>query len=154
MVCAGAKAILDLAATFEVLETLGVPVIAMGQDTLPAFWSRDSGLPAPLRMDDPAAIAAAHRMRAALGLGGGQLVTVPLPRADEIPAATLAPLIAAATEEADAAGVRGKAVTPWILSRLAEASEGRTLDANAALVVANARVAARIACELCALSGR
>ncbi|HMO73490.1 MAG TPA: pseudouridine-5'-phosphate glycosidase, partial [Paracoccaceae bacterium] len=87
VVAAGAKAILDLPKTLEVLETLGVPVIAVGQDALPAFWSRDAGLAAPLRLDDPAQIAAHHRLRAALGLKGGQLVANPIPEADEIPAA-------------------------------------------------------------------
>lgn len=151
VVASGAKAILDLPATLEVLETLGVPVIAVGQDALPAFWSRDSGLPAPLRMDDPAAIARAHRARRALGLDGGQLVANPVPEADEVPPATLAPLVERATAEAEAEGVRGKAVTPWILSRLVSLTEGRTLDANVALVLANARLAARIARELDAL---
>ena len=154
VVCAGAKAILDLPATFEVLETLGVPVIAVGQDALPAFWSREGGPPAALRMDEPSAIARAHRMRAALGLGGGQVVAQPPPEAHAIPIAELAPLIARATEEAAAAGVVGKAVTPRVLSRLAALSGGRTLEANAALVVHNARLGARIARELCALPRR
>ncbi|HET9070124.1 MAG TPA: pseudouridine-5'-phosphate glycosidase, partial [Amaricoccus sp.] len=96
VVASGAKAILDLPKTLEVLETRGVPVIAYGQDPLPAFWSRDSGLPAPLRLDDPAAIARAHRMRARLGLPGGQLVANPIPREAEIPASAMAPHIAAA----------------------------------------------------------
>ena len=152
VVSSGAKAILDLPATFEVLETLGVPVVAHGQDALPAFWSRDSGLPAPLRMDDPAAIARAHRTRAALGLGGGQLVANPPP--EEIPAAELASVIARADAEAREAGVRGKAVTPWMLSRIVALTEGRTLAVNAALVPANARLAARIARELSASPAR
>ena len=148
VVASGAKAILDLPATLEVLETLGVPVVAVGQNALPAFWSRDSGLRAPLRMDEPYAIARAHRLRAALGLNGGQLVANPVPVAHEIPMAELAPLIVRAVAEAASAGVKGKPVTPWILSRLAELTEGRTLDANAALVVSNAGLAARIAREL------
>lgn len=151
VVASGAKSILDLPATLEVLETLGVPVIAVGQDALPAFWSRDAGLPAPLRIDGPAAIARAHRTRAALGLGGGQLVAHPVPEANEIPLTVLAPLMEQATAEAEAAGVRGKAVTPWILSRLVSLTDGRTLDANVALVLANARLAARIVRELGAL---
>ena len=106
VVASGAKAILDLPKTLEVLETRGVPVIAFGQDALPAFWSRDSGLPAPLRLDDPAAIARAHRMRARLGLPGGQLVANPIPADAEIPAATMAPHIAAALAAAEAAGHR------------------------------------------------
>ncbi|MCA8880095.1 MAG: pseudouridine-5'-phosphate glycosidase [Rhodobacteraceae bacterium] len=147
VVCAGAKAILDLPKTLEVLETLGVPVFAVGQDTLPAFWSQDSGLRAPLRLDDPAAIARAARMRAALGLPGGQLVALPIPAEAEIPAATLAPLIAAAQTEADTQGVSQKAVTPFLLSRIFELTGGRSLDANIALVLNNARFAARIARE-------
>ena len=150
VVAAGAKAILDLPKTFEVLETLGVPVIAFGQATLPAFWSRDSGLPAPLRMDDAAQIAAAHRMRAALGLRGGQLVANPIPTAAEIPAATLAPLIARALAEAQSQGIAAKAVTPFLLARLYELTAGASLTANIALVLNNARLGAEIACELAA----
>ncbi len=145
VVAAGAKAILDLPKTLEVLETLGVPVIAVGQDAFPAFWSRDSGLRAPLRMDDPAMIARAHAMRAALGLPGGQLVANPIPGDAEIAAQTLAPLIAQAQAEAAAAGITSKAVTPFLLQRLFELTEGRTLEANIALVRNNARLAARIA---------
>jgi pseudouridine-5'-phosphate glycosidase len=145
VVAAGVKAILDLPKTLEVLETLGVPVIAVGQDGFPAFWSRESGLAAPLRMDSPAEIARAHEMRAALGLPGGQLVANPLPASDEIPAEVLAPLIAEAQEAAEAAGIRGKAVTPFLLQRLFEATTGRTLEANIALVLHNARLAAHIA---------
>jgi len=148
VVAAGAKAILDLPATLEVLETLGVPVIAVGQDSLPAFWSRDSGLPAPLRLDSAAEIAAAHLMRRALGLGGGQLVANPIPTAAEIPAAELAPLIDAATREAQAQGITGKAVTPRLLERLRAATGGRSLEANIALVLNNARLGAAIAREI------
>ncbi|NKX46023.1 pseudouridine-5'-phosphate glycosidase [Roseicyclus persicicus] len=150
VVAAGAKAILDLPKTLEVLETLGVPVIAVGQDGFPAFWSRESGLPAPLRMDDPAMIARAHGLRAALGLPGGQLVANPIPEDAEIPAATLAPLIAEAQREATARGISGKAVTPFLLQRLFELTQGRTLEANIALVLNNARLAAAIARALAA----
>lgn len=145
VVCAGAKAILDLPKTLEVLETLGVPVIACGQDQLPAFWSRDSGLIAPLRMDDPAQIAAAARMRATLGLGGGQLVVNPIPAKAEIPRATMIPVVEQALAEATAQGIAAKAVTPFLLQRIFELTEGRSLDANIALVLNNARLAARIA---------
>ncbi|TNF57502.1 MAG: pseudouridine-5'-phosphate glycosidase, partial [Rhodobacteraceae bacterium] len=148
VVAAGAKAILDLPKTLEVLETLGVPVIAVGQDAFPAFWSRSSGLKAPLRMDDPALIAAAHRMRGLLRLPGGQLVANPIPQANEIAAEVLAPLIARAQDEAQARGIAGKAVTPFLLSRLYELTEGRSLSANIALVLNNARLGARIACAL------
>ncbi len=148
VVAAGAKAILDLPKTLEVLETRGVPVIAVGQDELPAFWSRASGLAAPLRLDDPAQIAAAHRIRARLGLPGGQLVANPIPEADEIPAATLAPLIAQAVAEAEAQGIAAKAVTPFLLARLYDLTGGDSLRANIALVLNNARLAARIAAEI------
>ncbi len=145
VVCAGAKAILDLPKTFEVLETHGVPVIAYGQDDIPAFWSRTSGLPAPLRMDNAADIAAAHRMRARLGLPGGQLVTNPIPAAAEIPRAIILPVIETALQDAAARRIAAKAVTPFLLQRIYELTEGRSLDANIALVLNNARLAAAIA---------
>ena len=148
VVAAGAKAILDLPKTLEVLETLGVPVIAVGQNDLPAFWSRSSGLKAPLRLDDPATIAAAHRMRRALGLPGGQLVSNPIPTDAEIPAATLAPHIAQALREAEEQGIAAKAVTPFLLSRIFDLTGGLSLDANVALVLNNARLGALIALEL------
>ncbi|TVP69845.1 MAG: pseudouridine-5'-phosphate glycosidase [Rhodobacteraceae bacterium] len=148
VVAAGAKAILDLPKTLEVLETFGVPVIAFGQDALPAFWSRDSGLTAPLRLDHAHDIAASHRMRRALGLPGGQLVANPIPQADEIPAATLAPLIAQAIAEAEAQGIAAKSVTPFLLARIFELTEGASLDANLALVRNNARLGAEIAIAL------
>jgi len=150
VVAAGAKAILDIDKTYEVLETLGVPVITYGQDSIPAFWSATSDLKASLRMDSAAQIAAAHRMRAALGLPGGQLVTNPIPVADEIRADILAPVIAQALAEAQAEGINAKAVTPFLLNRLHELTEGRSLTANIALVLNNARLAAAIACALVA----
>lgn len=148
VVCAGAKAILDLPKTLEVLETQGVPVIAFGQDDFPAFWSRSSGMKAPLRMDRPAQIAAAHRMRAALGLPGGQLVANPIPVESEIPSAEITPHIEAALAEAEAQGISAKAVTPFLLQRIFELTEGRSLASNIALVLNNARLTAQIACEL------
>ncbi|GGL88817.1 pseudouridine-5'-phosphate glycosidase [Pseudooceanicola nanhaiensis] len=151
VVAAGAKAILDLPKTLEVLETGGVPVIAYGQDDFPAFWSRSSGLAAPLRMDDAAAIARAHRMRAALALPGGQLVANPVPAGDEIPREEIAPIVERALAEAEAQGIAGKAVTPYLLGRIFELTEGRSLATNIALVLNNARLAAGIARELAAL---
>ncbi len=148
VVAAGAKAILDLPKTLEVLETLGVPVIAYGQDALPAFWSRDSGLTAPLRLDHAEEIAASHQMRRALGLPGGQLVANPIPEADEISAATLAPLIAQAIAEAEAQGIAAKSVTPFLLARIFELTQGASLTANLALVRNNARLGAEIAIAL------
>lgn len=144
VVAAGAKAILDLPKTLEVLETLGVPVIAYGQDAFPAFWSRDSGLRAPLRMDRARDIAAAHLMRERLGVPGGQLVANPIPPEAEIPRNEIAPVIEQALAEAAAQGVSAKAVTPFLLQRIFEITAGRSLTANIALVLNNAHLAARI----------
>lgn len=148
VVAAGAKAILDLPKTFEVLETLGVPVIVYGQDSVPAFWSSTSDIPAPLRMDSASQIAAAQKMRGAMGLSGGQLVTNPIPREAEIAAEQLRPIIEQALSEAHAQGISAKAVTPFLLGRIFELTEGRSLTANIALVRNNARLAAEIAIAL------
>ncbi|UTS80497.1 pseudouridine-5'-phosphate glycosidase [Phaeobacter piscinae] len=148
VVAAGAKAILDIPKTLEVLETQGVPVIAYGQDSIPAFWSATSDLAAPLRMDSAAEIARAHATRQAMGLPGGQLIANPIPAGDQIAAEDLAPVLAQAQSEADAQGVAGKAVTPFLLQRIFELTEGRSLTANIALVRNNARLAAEIAKEL------
>lgn len=148
VVAAGAKAILDLEKTFEVLETLGVPVIAYGQDTLPAFWSATSHMTAPLRMDTAADIAAGQVMRTAMGLSGGQLICNPIPADAQIPADVLAPVIAQALAEADAKAISAKAVTPFLLGRIFELTEGRSLTANIALVRNNAVLAAKIAGEM------
>jgi len=150
VVAAGAKAILDLPKTLEVLETLGVPVIAYGQDDFPAFWSRSSGLKAPLRMDKARDIAAAQTMRSRLGLPGGQLVANPIPPEAEIPRAEIMPHIEAALAEAEAQGIAAKAVTPFLLQRIFELTDGRSLVSNIALVLNNARLAAAIAVELAA----
>ncbi len=150
VIAAGAKAILDLPKTLEYLETLGVPVIAYRQDDFPAFWSRSSGLKSPLRMDNPAAIAAAHLMRGHLGLPGGQLVANPIPVAAEISRAEITPHIEAALAEAEAKGIAAKAVTPFLLQRIFELTEGRSLTANIELVLNNARLGAAIARELAA----
>ena len=148
VVAAGAKAILDLEKTFEVLETLGVPVIAYGQDTLPAFWSATSHMTAPLRMNTAADIAAGQVMRTAMGLSGGQLICNPIPADAQIPADVLAPVIAQALAEADAQAISAKAVTPFLLGRIFELTEGRSLTANIALVRNNAVLAAKIAGEM------
>ena len=148
VVAAGAKAILDLEKTYEVLETLGVPVIAYRQDSLPAFWSASSDMPAPLRMDTAKDIARAQIMRRAMGLSGGQLICNPIPAADEIPAAILAPAITRALAEARAQNISAKAVTPFLLGRIFELTDGQSLTANIALVRNNARLAAKIAADL------
>ncbi|KJZ20167.1 pseudouridine-5'-phosphate glycosidase [Loktanella sp. S4079] len=152
VVGAGAKAILDLPKTFEVLETLGVPVIAFGQNVLPAFWSAQSDLAAPIRMDAAVDIARAQLTRTAMGLSGGQLVANPIPAADQIPADALAPIISQALQEAEDQNISAKAVTPFLLGRIFELTEGRSLTANIALVRNNARLAAQIAIELAKIS--
>jgi pseudouridine-5'-phosphate glycosidase len=154
VVAAGAKAILDLPKTLEVLETQGVPVIAVGQDEFPAFWSRSSGLKAPLRMDSAAEIAAAHVLRGRLGLPGGQLVANPIPAAAEIARSEIMPHIEAALVEAAAQGIAAKAVTPFLLQRIFEMTAGRSLEANIALVLNNARLAAGIAGEILRQRGK
>lgn len=151
VVAAGAKAILDLPKTLEVLETNGVPVIAYGQDDFPAFWSRSSGLKAPLRADTAAEIAAAHLMRGRLGLAGGALVANPIPPEAEIARELIVPVIEAALAEAEAQHVAAKAVTPFLLQRIFELTEGRSLEANIALVLNNARLASAIAREIVTL---
>jgi pseudouridine-5'-phosphate glycosidase len=150
VVAAGAKAILDVPKTLEVLETQGVPVIAYGQDHMPAFWSAQSAHKAPLRLDSAAEIAKAHKMRAALGLPGGQLIGNPIPKDAEIARAEMEPVILQALQDAITHGIKGKSVTPYLLQRIYEITEGRSLTANIALVLNNAALAAEIACELAA----
>jgi pseudouridylate synthase len=145
VVCAGAKAILDLDKTFEVLETKGVPVVGYGVDELPAFWSRQSGLKAPLRLDTVEQIARFQHQRQMLGITGGMLITNPIPVSAEIPQGEMNGYIKQALREAMDSGVKGKAVTPWLLSRLVEITDGKSLVANIALVENNATVAAQIA---------
>jgi pseudouridine-5'-phosphate glycosidase len=145
VVCAGAKALLDLPKTLEYLETRGVPVIGYRTDEFPAFWSRSSGLPVPLRCDSPQEIADVLRAKWELGLEGGAVIGNPVDPADEIPAPEMAGLIASAVDEAARRQISGKAVTPHILSRLVELTDGRSLRTNIALVRSNARLAAEIA---------
>lgn len=151
VVAAGAKAILDLPKTLEVLETYGVPVIAFGQDDFPAFWSRSSGLLAPLRMDTPDQIARAHLMRGRLGLAGGQLVANPIAPEDEISREIIMPVIETALNDARNAGIAAKSVTPFLLDRIFALTAGRSLVSNMALVRNNARLAAAIAAEIATL---
>ncbi|MEM9968180.1 MAG: pseudouridine-5'-phosphate glycosidase [Pseudomonadota bacterium] len=148
VVAAGAKAILDIEKTLEVLETQGVPVIAVGQDRFPAFWSASSAHAAPLRLDTVEEIAQAHRFRAALGVPGGQLIANPIPTREEIPLSDMQPVIAQAQSDAVAHGIRGKAVTPYLLQRIFELTGGRSLTANVALARNNAWLAAKIAVAL------
>ncbi len=148
VICAGAKAILDIPKTLEVLETLGVPVLAYGQDEVPAFWSRSSGLAAPLRADKVSEIVDFLQARDSLQISGGVLVTNPVPAEAEIPQAEMQTFIAQAIEESQAAGISGKAVTPWLLGRIVEITEGRSLVTNQALIINNARLAAELAVAL------
>ncbi|HWL02409.1 MAG TPA: pseudouridine-5'-phosphate glycosidase [Microbacteriaceae bacterium] len=149
VVSAGAKAILDLPKTFERLESLGVPVVGYGTDMLPAFWSRTSTVESPIRLDTPEAIAHFERTRRAIGGGvGGMLITNPVPESAEIPVDEMAVTIAAAQADAQAEGVHGKDVTPYLLQRILELTDGRSLATNIALVEHNAHLAARIAVAL------
>jgi len=145
VVCAGAKAILDIEKTLEVLETRGVPVVGYGTDRMPAFWSRTSPYAAPLRLDTPDAIAAFFQVRKALGLDGGVLVANPVPAGDEIPAGVMAGHIAKAQAAAEENGITGKRVTPYLLAKILELTNAASLKTNIALVENNARLAARIA---------
>jgi pseudouridine-5'-phosphate glycosidase len=148
VVSAGAKAILDIEKTLEVLETRGVPVVALSSDIMPAFWSRQSPFRAPLRVDSPEDIARLFDTRRKLGLDGGMLVANPVPEADEIPAAEMTVYIEAAHRAAQAQKVAGKAVTPFLLAKILELTDGASLKTNIALVENNARVAAKVAIAL------
>ena len=149
VICAGAKAILDLPKTFEVLETLGVPVMSYQHKQIPAFWSRDSGIDAPLVAKDIQDIVQFMNMRAALDIKGGILITNPLPIEAEIPREEMEGYIKKAITDAESAGIRGKDVTPWLLGRIVDITDGRSLSSNKALINNNAALAARIAAEVC-----
>jgi pseudouridine-5'-phosphate glycosidase len=148
VVCAGAKAILDLDATLEYLETYGVTVAGLGTDEFPAFYSRSSGLSLDIRCDSAQEIAELWRAKQQLGLPGGLLVTAPIPEQDEIPAPEIEPFIEQAVAEAGELGLRSAEVTPYLLARIVELSGERSLRANVALLKNNARVAAEIAVAL------
>lgn len=148
VVCSGAKSILDLPLTLEVLETQGVPVIGYQTDELPSFYSRGSGLTVSARLDSAQAVAEAITARDGLGLQMGLLVTVPVPAAAELPQALAETMIAQATREADEQGIAGAAATPWLLQRMAELSNGRSRHANQALLINNGYVAGQIAAAL------
>ena len=151
VVCSGAKVILDLPKTVEMLETLGVPVVGYSTSEFPAFYSRESGLPLQHRVDtedEAARLICVHRSLGRLALGGtspGMLIVNPPPARKALPRDQVEALISRAVAEAEAAGIRGKAVTPFLLKRLADDSGGKTLETNMALLVANASLAARIA---------
>jgi pseudouridine-5'-phosphate glycosidase len=148
VVCSGAKSILDLPLTMEVLETQGVPVIGYGTDMLPAFYSRNSGLPVTVYLETPLEVAQVIQTAWRLNLGHGLLITVPVPENDELPDTIAETAIQQATVEAHARGIHGKDVTPYVLARVAELTEGQSRRANTSLLVNNARVAAQIAMVL------
>lgn len=148
VVSAGAKAILDIPKTLEVLETRGVPVVTVGQDEFPAFWSRNSGLRSPLRLDTPASIANFQHKREELGIGGGMLIGNPVPEEFEIARDEMEIYINRALDNASDDEITGKAVTPYLLSSIFHLTGGRSLVTNIALVENNARLAARIAIAL------
>ena len=145
VVCAGAKAILDLPLTLETLETHGVPVVGYQCSTFPAFYTRDSGLPLDVRCDTPEEVAAILRSRDALGFPTGTLIATPVPAEHELPAEVAEQAIAQALREAEARGVRGKEVTPFLLARVSELTHEESRTANVALLKNNARAAAQIA---------
>jgi len=152
VVCAGAKAILDLRLTLEYLETHGVPVIGYRTDRLPAFWSRDSGLGVDVRVDGPDEIARIMQAKWHLGLNGGLVVANPIPEAFEMPRALIEDAIEHALRDARAQNVAGKALTPFLLARLDALTGGDSLASNIGLVRDNARLAARIAISYSALA--
>ncbi|MCC7119745.1 MAG: pseudouridine-5'-phosphate glycosidase [Anaerolineales bacterium] len=147
VVCAGAKAILDLPATLEYLETLGVPVIGYKTDEFPAFYSRESGLDVSARLDSPKAIAEFAKAHWALGFKSAVLVTNPVPESEAIPKSEMEPMIVQASAEAVKQGIHGQQLTPFLLSRISELTKGQSLKANLALLLNNAKLAAEIAVE-------
>jgi pseudouridylate synthase len=150
VVCAGPKAILDVQLTLEYLETRGVPVVSVGIDEVPGFYSRLSGIPAPSHVPDIAAAAAVIRAHRAMGLTSGLVVCNPVPEADALPLDIARAAIEQAIREADEAGISGAAVTPWLLARVAEITGGAAVKANISLITNNARVAGELAGALSA----
>lgn len=145
VVSAGVKSLLDIGRTLEVLETLGVPVISVGTEDFPSFYSRSSGFTSPLRLDDPSQIAATMKAKWELGIRGGLVIANPVPAAEEIPEAQISSVIARAVAEADQQGITGAAITPFLLGRIVELTDGESLRANIALVKNNARLGAAVA---------
>lgn len=148
VVCAGVKSILDIGATLEYLETSGVPVITNGADSFPAFYSRESGFAAECRIDEPEKISALIRTKEQLGLRGGILVACPIPEEDEIPFEKMDVVIKQALKECEEKGVRGKRITPFLLSKVKDLTEGSSLEANIKLVLHNADVGSKIAANI------
>lgn len=152
VICAGAKAILDLPRTYELLETRGVPVIAYGTDDLPGFYTRETGLTAPMRLDTPGEIATLVSNHWSLGLSGGLLIANPPPVQTALDPAFVESSIDQALEAANDAGISGSALTPFLLDQLTRVTDGKSLEANVALILNNARLGGEIACAFAALS--
>lgn len=148
VVCAGVKSILDIGATLEYLETSGVPVITYGTEEFPAFYSRKSGFKSECRLDDPKDIADLINAKADLGLRGGMLIACPIPQEDEIPYEKMDVVIKEALKECEEQGVKGKRITPFLLSKVKDLTEGSSLEANIKLVLNNARIGAKIARDI------
>jgi pseudouridine-5'-phosphate glycosidase len=148
VICAGAKALLDLPLTFENLETRGVPVIGYDTEVIPAFYSRSSGIAADVRAAGAADVAAIVRARRALGQEGGELICAPVPASDELPAEVAEAAILQAQRMADEQGIHGAASTPFLLEKIAQLTDGASVRANTALLVNNARVGAAVAAAL------
>ena len=148
VVCAGVKSILDIPGTLEYLETKGVPVVTCGGDYFPAFYSRSSGIPAELREDDPQVIADMIKAKDEMNLGGGMLVACPVPEEDEIPFEKMDVVIKEALKECEEQGVKGKRITPFLLSKVKDLTEGASLEANIKLVLHNADIGSKIALGL------
>ena len=148
VVCAGAKAILDLPATLEYLETMGVPVIGYQTDEFPAFYSRESGLNVSARLNSPKEIANFAKVHWNLGMKSGILVTNPIPETESISKLEMEPIISKASAEAIEQGIHGQKLTPFLLGRISELTKGKSLKANLALLLNNARLAAQIAGEM------
>ena len=148
VVCAGAKSILDLGLTLEYLETKGVPVIGYGTEELPAFYTRSSGFKVDYRIDTPEALAAAFRAQQDMGLGGGMLVTNPIPEEYSMDPAVINAAIDQAIAECREKGIHGKETTPFLLARVAQITGGNSLASNIRLVYNNAKVAAQTAAAM------
>jgi pseudouridine-5'-phosphate glycosidase len=147
VVCAGAKAILDLPATLEYLETMSVPIIGYKTDEFPAFYSRQSGLPVSARLDSPEEVVAFSKTHWDLGMKGAVLICQPLSKEEEIPQQEVEGAIVMARQEGHEKGIRGQELTPFLLSRMAELTGGASLKANLSLLLNNARLAAKISKE-------
>ena len=152
VVSAGVKSILDIGLTLEYLETQGIPVVTIGQDAFPSFYSRESGFTSPLRLDTPTAIAKMLQTKWTLGLNGSVMIANPIQPQNEVPQQQMEQYILQALEAASLAGIKGKAVTPFLLQYIANHTKGESLEANIALIKHNAAIGAQIAVQLSCLT--